>query len=107
MPISRSTLIIFAAICGLVTSYSATAQTPTPADEASWADLTDDQSRQMLFDSNVIPAKLKEDQATNFQPSTTELGIPKEFLFPDDARTDKTRVPAQPRTGAMFGVDIS
>src|ERR1700729_2279616 len=99
MRISRSILIIFAAMCGMVAPYSASAQTPTAAptaDESSWADLTDDQSRQMLFDSNVIPAKLKEDEANNFSPSTTELGIPKEFLFPDDARTDKTKVPAAP-----------
>jgi lysozyme len=79
------------------------AQSPAPT-ESSWTELTDDASRQSLFQDNIIPAKLAEDVARGTE-GTTNLAIPKDFMFPDDAKFD--RILNKDRESSIFGIDIS
>ncbi|WPO42025.1 GH25 family lysozyme [Tardiphaga sp. 42S5] len=72
--------------------------------ETTWEVINDDYSRQELFDENIIPAKLRED-ANQPADNTTSLAIPKDFVFPDDARYD--RVLLKERENSIFGIDIS
>ncbi|MBY5775951.1 glycoside hydrolase family 25 protein [Rhizobium johnstonii] len=72
--------------------------------EASWQELTDDTSRATLFEDEIVPARLAENEKLESDP-TISLNIPKEFWFPDDAKFDK--VLNKPRDQTLFGVDIS
>src|ERR1700761_9691410 len=60
MRASQKSSALFSALFFLASS-AAMAQAPV-ASETSWTDLTDDASRQKLFDEEIIPAKLKEEQ---------------------------------------------
>ncbi len=95
--------ILFASVLVFAAAVSSTGWAQ-PISENSWEELKDDPSRQSLFDENIIPAKLRDDAA---QPvdNTINLGIPKDFLFPDDARYD--RILAKDRENSIFGIDIS
>jgi lysozyme len=68
-----------------------------------WEDLTDDTSRQVLFSDEVVPARLEFDET---HPSTViPFALPKEFVFPEDARYDK--IENKERKDTVFGIDIS
>ncbi len=69
--------------------------------EDSYVALTDDASRADLFDKEVRPAGLREEQ--DQQPSP--LAIPPIFYFPADARFDS--IENKPRANSIFGIDIS
>ena len=71
--------------------------------EASWVALEDDASRASLFDDMVVPARVEADAKDPHRP--VDLGIPKVFYFPGDARTDVIR--GRPRENSIFGVDLS
>lgn len=73
--------------------------------ESSWEALTNDASRQSLFDENVIPAKLLEDEKEPKNDQIIGLAIPKDFVFPDDAKYDK--IQGKDRDNTIFGIDIS
>ena len=65
------------------------------ASENSWIELTDQPARKQLFE-NVVRASLLEDSRQQNPTLPTEFAIPKDFVFPDDARlavfsTHKTR----------------
>jgi lysozyme len=86
--------------------YSDLGRTQIPAtapSESSWTELSDDASRQTLFQDNVVPAKLAEDEAIG--TDTIPLAIPKDFIFPDDAKFD--RILNKNRENSIFGIDIS
>ena len=72
--------------------------------ESSWVDLTEQPSRQQLFE-NVIKASLVEDSRREILPTPTDFAIPKDFFFPEDARFDKIRNVA--RDKVIFGIDVS
>jgi lysozyme len=81
---------------------TAQAQDPQPPmAEAEWQPLTDDRSRAQLFEREVIPFGLREQQ----DDSVVTLAIPPVFYFPDDVKTD--RIENKPRQNVIFGIDIS
>ncbi|MBY5394631.1 glycoside hydrolase [Rhizobium leguminosarum] len=90
--------------CVFVVTISRLASAGGALTEASWQELTDDTSRATLFEEEIVPARLAEDEKLDKDP-TISLNIPKEFWFPDDAKFD--RVLNKPRDNALFGVDIS
>ncbi|RWA70567.1 GH25 family lysozyme [Mesorhizobium sp.] len=71
--------------------------------ESSWNDLSDDVSRSTLFADEIIPARLLDDEKNPNAPAS--FNLPKEFFFPDDAKTDKAL--GKPRKDAIFGIDVS
>ncbi|WFU50708.1 GH25 family lysozyme [Sinorhizobium terangae] len=73
------------------------------AGDTSWEDLKDDVSRQTLFIDEVIPAKLAEEKDNPSAPK--DFALPKEFVFPDDAKFDKVEKKA--RGDVIFGIDVS
>jgi lysozyme len=100
----KALFVISAVACGIGVSGPGRAQTPGAApSESSWSELSDDASRQSLFQDNVVPAKLAEQEASG--TNTVELAIPKDFIFPDDAKFDK--ILNKNRENSIFGIDIS
>jgi lysozyme len=68
-----------------------------------WKDLTDDVSRQILFSDEIIPSRLEFDES---HPSEViPFALPKDFVFPEDARYDK--IGNVERKNTLFGIDIS
>ncbi len=95
-----------AASVAIVLSVLATPSLSQALDkEADWDVLTDDASRQVLFEEMIKPVREEEDG------TPIDFGIPREFLFPVDAEKDRTKeqvggdYPA--RTNVVFGIDIS
>lgn len=98
------TVIALGSLSGPARPANAQAAAAAPS-ESSWTALTDDYSRQMLFDTDIVAAKLKDEATQPNSSAPTDLAIPKDFVFPDDARFDK--ILKKDRVDSLFGVDIS
>lgn len=83
-------------------SSNTRAQEPQPPiAETGWQSLTNDWSRAQLFEREVIPFGLREQQ----DDGAVTLAIPPVFYFPDDVKTD--RIENKPRQNVVFGIDVS
>jgi hypothetical protein len=78
------------------------AQTAGFPDLSSWAELTDDASRQDSFKTHVV---LSSEEIARTTTNVVGFAIPTEFIFANDATFDK--IQNHERKGAIFGIDIS
>ena len=69
--------------------------------EASYAPITNQPSRDQLFEAHVIPDGIAESNTEQ----VTSLGLPEHFEFPRSVDYDV--IEQRPRVGAIFGIDIS
>jgi lysozyme len=94
--------IVIASVTSL-TLFQSNIVLATDLKESDFKVLQDDPSRASLFEDEIIPARLAEDEVTNTGPIS--FAIPKEFWFPDDAKYDA--ILNKPRANSIFGVDVS
>jgi lysozyme len=74
--------------------------------EADWQVLTDDASREQLFEEYIKPSRTEAESSGDIVNPPVSFNIPKEFFFPADALTDKANG-NKPRGDVVFGIDIS